>query len=91
MTPVSTVSGGTTGTYESYDWSSESYDTNLHLEVSEMPKIAEFDASYDGTGGYRNRCPRDASVCVRANLARRARWPASCGRVGARRRWRVGQ
>ena len=50
MTSVSTVSGGTTGTYESYDWSSESYDTNLQLEVSEMSKTAESDESYEGTG-----------------------------------------
>ena len=68
MTSVSTVSGGTTGTYESYDWSNESYDTNLQLEGSEMSKTAESDESYEGTGGYRNRCPRDAPVCVRANL-----------------------
>ena len=91
MTSVSTVSGGTTGTYESYDWSSESYDTNLQLEVSEMSKTAESDESYEGTGGYRNRCPRDAPVCVRANLARRARWHALCGQAGARRRWGVGR
>jgi len=91
MTSVSTVSCGTSGTYESYDSLDQSYDTNQTLEAPSAMKSSESPESYEGTGVYQNRCPRDAPVCVRANLARRARWRALCGRGHARRRREVGR
>ena len=81
MTSVSTVSGGTSGTYESYDFATPSYDTY-------SPVITHFDGSrdgsaksYEGTGGCEKRCPRDAPECVSANLGQRARRRALCGRA----------
>jgi len=79
MTSVSTVSGGTTGTYEPYETPTPSYDTDL-------ADIDDFDASlvgssksYEGTGACENRCPRSAPACVSANSMRRARCRALCG------------
>jgi len=79
MTSVSTVSGGTTGTYEPYETPTPSYDTDL-------ADIDDFDASlvgsaksYEGTGVSENRCPRDAPACVSAQIKRRARRRALCG------------
>lgn len=81
MTSVSTVSGGTTGTYKPYGSPTPSYGTD-------STGIEDFDGSYPGstkpyggTGVCENRRPRSAHECVSANLGRRARRRALCGRV----------
>ena len=79
MTSVSTVSSGTTGTYESYDFATPSYDTDLPDTEETDGSRVESAKSYEGTGGYEKRCPRNAPECVGANLGRRARCRALCG------------
>ena len=81
MTPVSTVSSGTTGTYESYDFATRSYDTDSpNIEETDGSRVKS-SKSYEGTGACEKRCPRTAPECVGANLGRRARCRALCGRV----------
>ena len=55
-------------------------------KYSQNASRVDFDRCLTGTGGLSNRCPRDAPVCVSANIARRARGSALCGRERARRR-----
>ena len=79
MTPVSTVSGGTSGTYESYDFATPSYDTDSANIEENGGSSVESSKSYEGTGGYEKWCPRNAPECVDAKLGRRARCRALCG------------
>jgi len=71
MTPVLS---GSTGTYEPYESSTPSYDTDSSAIAGFGVSRVESTESYEGTGASENRCPHDAPECVYANLARRARW-----------------
>lgn len=71
MTPVSS---GSSGTYEPYESITPSYDTDLSAMGCFGVSRVESVESYEGTGASENQCPRDAPMCVYANLARRARW-----------------
>jgi len=79
MTSVSTVSGGTTGTHDSYGSATPSYDTDSEINGSSGGSRSGSAKSYDGTGVPENRCPRGAPACVSANSKRRARRRALCG------------
>ena len=53
MTFVSTVSSGTYGTYEPYDFTIPSYDTDSRsIDSFERSRVG-FGKSYEGTGGTR--------------------------------------
>ena len=86
MTSVSTVSCGTTGTYEPYGFPTPPYGTYSAGIGSFGVSRVESVKPYGGTGVCENRRPRSAPVCVSANLGRRARRRALCGRGRARRR-----
>ena len=85
MTSVSTVSGGITGTYESYDSATPSYDTDFTVRGGSERSTVEKSKPYEGTGGCEKRCPRSACACVPVILERRARCRALCagGRTAA--------
>ena len=83
MTLVSTVSSGTIGTY---DFVTPSYDTDSPTIESLNDSRVKFGKSYEGTGGHAKKCPRGATERVSANIKRRARRRALCGRGRARRR-----
>ena len=86
MTFVSTVSSGTYGTYEPYDFTIPSYDIDSRTIDSFERSRVGFGKSYEGTGGYAKKCPRGVAGRVRAKIKRRAGWRALCGRGHARRR-----
>ena len=86
MILVLTVSSGTSGTYESYDFVTPSYDTNSPTIESLNDSRVESGKSYEGTGGHAKKYPRGATERVSANIKRRARRRELCGRGRARRR-----
>ena len=86
MTLVSTVSCGTTGAYEPYGSPTPPYGTDsTGIDDLDGSRV-EYVKPYGGTGVCENRRPRSAHECVSANLGRRARCRALCGRGRVRRR-----